>query len=800
MAVRAVRDRVGEGASARRRARGTRRAVRAVAAGATLAVVACAAFAAWVAMPVPAALLAPPPEPGVRILDRHGVLLRTTRAEDGTRGRWVPLTRIDPDLIVAFVAVEDRRFWDHHGVDLRAVARAARDNWRSDRIVSGASTISMQTARLLRPAARGWRSKLGEAAWAVRLEWHLSKQAILEQYLNRVHLGQNTAGVAAATRFYMSAEPDEVSVGEAAMLAGLAHAPSRDNPVRSTARAVARRRVALARMVRAGAIPEAVAAEADREPALARRAREPFLAPHFTTRVLQEVPPDAHDATVRTTLDAGLQAALEAEVRQSVALLAERGVRQAAVVVLDNASGGVLAWVGSPDFDDPVTGQTDLVTSPRQPGSALKPFLYAMAFDRGTTAATVFADVPTTFNTVSGPYLPRNYDRRFRGPVRAREALASSYNVPAVLLAREHGVGALLHTLHLAGLASLRRTADHYGLGLALGNGDVTLLEVANGYRALANGGRYRGWHWRLDETAAPGDGRKVVSAGAAALTLDILADPAARVPGFGVQTPFDFPFPVAVKTGTSRHFTDNWAIGVAGAFTVAVWAGDVSGRPMQGVSGVTGAGPLLHRAVMVTAARVAPGVLVTPADAGLVPAEVCRVSGLLATRECPGVREWFLAGSVPREADTWVRGGRVSLPEAYAEWVAQSGAGPGIGGASAAVASGMDAAAAEEAPPERAVARAPREGDARRAAAPAARGFRITSPADGDVYRLPPGVPVDYATVALRAAGATGDVRWFVDGVAHERSRWSLRPGPHVIRAVAANGAASEVRIRVDE
>lgn len=769
-----------------------RRAARwALVGAASVIAVSVVSFAVWVALPLPAGLVAAPEDPGVRILDRNGTLLRSTRAEDGTRGRWTPLRAIDPDLIVAFIAVEDRRFWDHHGVDLRAVGRAARDNWRAQRIVSGASTISMQLARLLQPQTRGWRAKVSETAWGLRLEAHLSKQEILEQYLNRVQLGQNTAGVAAAAELYMGAAPDELSVGESALLAGLAQAPSRDNPVASPRRAVARRQTALRRMVTAGAIPMEVAQRANDEPALTRRTREPFLAPHFTTRVLQDVRGATGEMTLRTTIDAGLQAELEAEARQSVALLGERGVRQSAIVVLDNRTGGVLAWVGSPDFWEPQSGQTDMVVSPRQPGSALKPFLYALAFDRGRTAASVFADVPTTFNTASGPYEPRNYDRRFRGPVRAREALASSYNVPAVLLAQEMGIGTFLHTLHLAGFSSLKRTSEYYGLGLALGNGDVTLMEIANGFRALANGGTYRGWHWRSDETSAPGDGRRVVSAASAALVLDVLADPAARAPGFGLVTPFDFPFPVAVKTGTSRHFTDNWAVGVTGNFTVAVWAGDVRGRPMEGVSGVTGAGPLLHRAMVVTAARHAPGVLPTPADAGLQPANVCRVSGLLATRECPGMREWFIAGTAPVERDTWVRAGRVRLPEAYEAWAEQA-AGMGF----VVETDVMEVAPGDVVPDETAIAA---RAVARAAPVAAPTGFRITSPAEGDVYRLPPGVPAAYATVALRASGAQGDVRWFVDGEPHEASRWSLRPGAHVIRAVTESGRATEVRIRVE-
>jgi penicillin-binding protein 1C len=417
-----------------------------------------------------------------------------------------------------------------------------------------------------------------------------------------------------------------------------------------------------------------------------------------------------------------------------------------------------------------------MVASPRQPGSALKPFLYGLAFDRGWTPASVIADVPRSFATTIGAYRPRNYDHAFHGPVRAREALASSYNVPAVALAEAVGVPPLLATLRAAGFASLRRSADHYGLGLALGNGDVTLLELANGYRALARGGEWRPWTWRRSSGGAAGPARRVISARSAALVLDILRDPAARIPGFGLDTPFDFPFPVAVKTGTSRHFTDNWAVGVTARFTVAVWTGNFSGRPMEGVSGVAGAGPLLRRAVMRTAARHAPGGLTTPAEAGAVPAEVCRLSGMLATPTCDRMVEWFAPGTVPARPDEWEGADGARLPPEYAEWLA----GEGRARLRTAEVDGARATA--------------REGT--RAA-----GFRIESPRDGDRYRVPPGVDARYATVALRAAGGAGAgaARWFVDGAAVARTRLTLRPGAHIVRAVSPAGETAEARVVVE-
>ena len=735
-------------------------------------------LAAWIATPPDPALLVPAREQSLTLTDRHGVLLRSTRSGDGGLASWVPLDRMDPDLLSAFVELEDRRFFRHHGIDWAAAGRAAWDNVRHGAIVSGASTLTMQLARLLVPIDRSFVGKVEQAAWALRLEAHLSKAAILEQYLNRVPLGQGTSGVAAASALYFGAAPDRLSLAQAATLAGLAHAPSSDNPFVSPSRALRRRAVALARLGAAGhALPETIR-RAAAEPLIPHDAAHPFLAPHFTSWLLQAEDTSASPrrGVWRTSVDLDLQQAIEAEVRHTVDLLRDKGGRQAAAVVLDNRSGEVLAWVGSPDFWADTAGQVDMVVSPRQPGSALKPFLYGLAFDRGATPATVLADVATTYQTASGPYHPRNYDRSFHGPVRAREALASSYNLPAVALADRIGFGTLLHGLRQAGFTSLDRSAEFYGLGLALGNGDVTLLALANGYRALANEGS---WYPYTTDAQAPGTGPsgapvRVISAASAAQVLDVLADADARIPGFGLNTPFDFPFRTAAKTGTSRHFTDNWAVGVTERFTVAVWVGDFSGRPMQGVSGVSGAGPLLHRAVLVTAARYAPGTLPSPSEAGLVRARICRVSGQLATGRCPATDEWFKAGTAPTTLCDWHLEDGVHLPVEYADWAGR-----------------RDEPVPGPLSPVPPVPTVGRDETAE---------FRIVSPQSGDLYRIPPGVESRYATLGLKAAGGrSGEVRWLVDGQPLSGSRWVLASGRHQIRAMARSGESATVSIEVE-
>ncbi len=733
------------------------RRVRIVCIALAIAAAAAAAVTVWIATPLPPQLAAPGPIPSVTLLDRSGVLLRTTRAPDGTRGGSIPLDEIDPKVLQAFLAMEDRRFYEHGGVELRALVRALRDDVRAGHAIAGGSTITMQLARLLRGTPRSAAGKLSQILWAWRLEAHLDKQRILELYLNRVPLGQGASGVAAGAALYFDADARELSLGQAAMLGALARAPSRDNPLADPERARARRALTLRRLVELGFARPADADRATGEPLIARDRRSgSFAAPHFTTHVLQERGAPV-DATWRTTLDLSLQTALEAEVRHTVDVLRDRVVAHAAVVVLDNPTGEVLAWVGSPDFWADTAGQVDMVVSPRQPGSALKPFLYGLALDRGYTAASVLPDLPHTYRTTLGPYRPRNYDRRFHGPVRAREALASSYNIPAVELAQRLGIGSLYRTLHLAGFASLDHGAEYYGLGLALGNGDVTLLELANGYRALANGGVWTPVRWRTEAPA--GETQRVMSTGAAALVLDMLSDPVARVPAFGLETPLDFAFPTAAKTGTSRHFTDNWAVATTGRFTVAVWVGNFNGRPMQGVGGITGAGPLLHRAVLLTARAYPPGVLPTPPQAGAVARRVCRLSGLLATPDCPQTVEWFLPGTEPSRDCDWHVAGRVVLPAEYAEWAATS-----------------------------------------LTQADSSAGFHITSPQDGDSYGVPVGVDARYATLALRAAGGASElgVRWFVDGRETREPRWRLTPGTHTIRAETPRGERAEVRIEV--
>ena len=659
---------------------------RPIAAGAALFAAGLAALAVAACWPVPREELGLARAVSLRVEARDGTVLRELAARDG-EGHAAParFSALPPHVWQAFVAAEDARFFSHPGVDPLALLRALREDLRRRRFAQGGSTLSMQLARLLRPHPRSVRGKLLEALFALRLERALSKQEILEQYLTRVPLGNGVRGVEAAARLYFDRPAAALTPLQAALLAALPRSPAALDPLRSPERSLRAAQRVLARMD--ATAPRAPPRKST--PASARSSDAPldlsserleraFDAAHFVEEIARKAPPDA--AVVRTTLDLPLQRALEEAVREQVQALEDKRVSSAAAVVLDNATGEVLAWVGSPDWrDEEHEGRVDAVKTLRQPGSTLKPFAYAQAMQgHGLTAATLLSDVESRFSD----WLPRNYDRRAHGPVRARVALASSYNVPAVRVAERVSAEELLLTLRRAGFQSLSLPAEHYGLGLVLGDGEVSLLELARAYSALARGGLARDGVQELLE-ARDAQGRalplpalheaRLFDPAVAAVVTDILADPAARAPAFGLDNPLRFGFPAAAKTGTSRSFTDNWTVGFTRERTVAVWVGNMSGETMLHVSGITGAGPLFHRALSLAMAAIPrPAPL---ADAALDERAVCALSGELATAHCPGtVREKFVPGTAPHRPCSMHGSAGRDLGPGFYDWAAREG------------------------------------------------------------------------------------------------------------------------------
>lgn len=745
----------------------------------------------FIAIPVPRQFLRGDRLATLVITDRSGVVMREVPSSENGTAYWTRLDETGPWLGPALIAAEDRRFRRHLGIDPLAVARSLLLNVKRGRVVAGGSTITQQLCRNLFGARdRRLSTKLAEGVAALRLELHLSKDEILEAYLNRACFGNQCYGVGAAARLYFDRSPAELSLAQSCLLAAIPRSPAGYDPLRQGAAALRRQRWILDALLEQGRVSQGQHDAAVAESiAFVPRSRR-FRAPHFTDMVLSGL--DRRDRAgarvLRTTLEWRAQSACEALLEGQLQRLAGSNAGNGAVVVLDRRSGNVLALAGSRDYFSPDGGQFNAALARRQPGSALKPFVYGLAFEHGAGPATVLADLPHHFAEPGGDYAPRNYDRDFHGLVSARTALACSYNIPAVRLAEAYGAEALLGLLKSAGIASLDKPASHYGLALALGVGEVTLLELTNAYRTLANGGRYSGV--RLVQGRDTTEPRDVLGPAAAFLVTDVLRDNEARSAAFGRFSCLALPFDCAVKTGTSKDCRDNWAVGYTDQFVVGVWVGNFDNSPMRGATGVTGAGPLL-RDVMLSLHGTEPRQLAQPT--GIVHCAVCPQSGLMPGPACPvEVEELFVAGSEPRDTcamhrvlavdrrngcvadeDTpdWARVERsvfVPPPELQA-WL---GSGEEVAGS-----------------------RAGRVGR-----------LRVIFPDDGDVFRIDPDVSRASQAVRFRAAiaGPTAEVTWLLDGHEFVRSDaavpvfWPLEPGRHRLAVRAGQQTSTPVEFTV--
>jgi penicillin-binding protein 1C len=638
----------------------------AIAAAVLLAVGSSAlAVAVWLT-PLAAPLLERP-KSSVRVLDRGGRLLAEVRTRRGELSSHVSLDQVSPWVIPALLAAEDARFFEHPGADPVAMARAFGQLVREGRVVSGASTLTQQLARTVAPHPRTAMGKLGEIVMALRIERSLDKRRILEEYLGRVEFGPNLRGIDAASRYYLDKPAGALDLGEAAALVSIPRGPSLYDPRRGLERLERRRLRVLERMRAQGLADERAIDLAKKSPIRLARGEKPLGAEHLVAALAsgglgQGASGFASQRTVKTTLDSALQRAAEEAAERSKVRLRDVSASSAALVVMDNESGDVLAYVGAPDFhDEKALGQNDGVRALRQPGSTLKPLLYAAGMQElGLTAASLLPDIELSFSNEKGVFSPKNYDRRTHGPVLVREALANSLNVPAVVVVDRLGVPRALQVLHHDGFDSLTRAPSDYGVALALGDGEVRLLELVRAYAMLARGGtlvRERVIRATLDAAGSerdfpPSKPERVLDARIAAVVTDVLADPAARASAFGRGNVLEFPFPVAVKTGTSKGYRDNWTVGYTREVTVGVWVGNFDGSPMVRSSGVSGAAPLFRDVMTAAMNGRNPEPLVD--RTGLVEVEICALSGAVPSADCPHRRrELFPKGREPHAACT---------------------------------------------------------------------------------------------------------------------------------------------------
>jgi penicillin-binding protein 1C len=727
-----------------------------------------AALITWFILPrcfeLPASLMENPAGSPV-LLDRNGEPLHHLVLPDFTRSSPVSLDEIPADLVACTLAAEDRRFRSHGGIDLLATLRAAKDAALHRRAVSGASTVTQQLIKLASPPApRNLTTKIREAMLARHLEMKWGKDEILIAYLNRLPYGNHRSGPAEAARFYFQKPLTDLSLAESALLAGLPQAPSRLNPLKHPQRALARREVVLQRLSNQETCDPTRIAAARAETLRLRPLPENPVAPWL---------PDTlgtwgHGDDPRCTIDRDLQSDVEIIVREELAKLAGSNLKHAAVVVLDNRSREILALVSSGNWRDPNGGQINGALTPRSPGSALKPFTWLLAFEKGGLhPASIVADIPTRFRTEQGLDAPENFDRTFRGPVSVREALACSLNVPAMRALNEIGGPRPLHELLVElGMESIGTDFRAYGLGLTLGNAPVRLLDLTNAYATLASAGMHRP---PLLFPAEPCEAKLLLDPRAAYLIADILSDADARAPSFGRGGPLELPFRCAAKTGTSSDFRDNWCLGYTAEFTVGVWAGNFDNSPMKNLSGVAGAGPVFHRTMERLHHAHDPAWL--PRPERLVEVMIDPATGKRAGQGTPALvpadRLPLSAASTDRDAE-----GRILLDASYSEWLASEHN-----------RRRSDFALAKDQPSEMPL--------------------RILAPREGTTYLLDPELP--NGGLLHLATNLPGQVQWSSSTLTLSPGKpepvAKLALGKHVLVATdTRNGTRQEVEILVEE
>ncbi|QRK04399.1 penicillin-binding protein 1C [Archangium violaceum] len=734
-------------------------------------------------------------EPSRLVLDRRGAYLGEVPGAGGELGYW-PVPYVLPERIVqATLITEDRHFYEHPGVYLPSVARALKQNVSNLRVISGASTLAMQVARMQTPGERTAGRKVREAVEALLLVHGHGHEKVLRQYLAIAPYGNRVHGVVRAARLYFDKPVEDLSWAQAAFLAGLPQLPGRMNPYTQEGL-----RRALKRSHR---ILRALHAQGT----LSREELEQSLQADLGLVPRPQRMPEALHAVLewselaRARLQPISTATLDLEIQSKVAHILQRnlnpldgsGAGNTAALVVDTETGDILAYVGSRDFfDEEHRGAIDFVKQRRSPGSTLKPFLYGLALEKGiVTAATELADTPMDVRVENGrSYMPENINHAFLGPMLLREALGNSRNIPALRVLEQVGVEPALRFLEKAGVGGISYEPDRYGLGLAVGNLHVTLEELTGLYMVLAHEGETRPLRRFADEPMAPS--RRLMTREAAQLVRHILADPLARRPTFPVGSTLDYPYAVAVKTGTSQGYRDAWAAAFSDRLLVVVWVGNHDWRRMNGVGGLLGAAGAVHEildAVMPGWRPYRPVLDSFPPPSGALAIDVCPLSGRLAGPECPHRKsEWFVPGTAPtqtcpfharvrldrrngllagptcpeREVVTRVM---LALPEEYERWAWKQH---------------LDIAPLRESPfcPSR-----PEEVEPRVA---------IREPKGLVRLLYDPDTPASASTLRLAAdvTPSTEPIVWLVDGVPvatvtypHE-FRWSLRPGQHVITA----------------
>ncbi|MBN1797809.1 MAG: transglycosylase domain-containing protein [Spirochaetales bacterium] len=614
----------------------------------------------------------------LHILDRNGTVMQILALETGERREYIPLTDIPPLLVDVFIKAEDARFYSHGGYDIFALLRALDQNVRQGEIVSGASTITMQLARLISPHGYGYAGKVQEIWNALFIEARMNKDAILELWLNSIPFGYKAIGVASASKIFFGVPLNRLSPAEFVLLALIPRSPVKYSPF-TGGEDVIRAASNLAERIGLPITAQEIKIALEKARIYRKQFSWPFYAPHFVNFVAERVTSAERAAgrPIRTSLDLDLTIALEAALAAKIESAYTHRIHNGAGIILDNATGEILAYVGSQGyFDSDFGGQIDGIHIRNQPGSTLKPYLYALALTKGFTAASVLPDIPSYFGGEE-VYIPLNFNERFNGPVRLRVALASSLNIPAVYLLERLGVKNFTDTLIDVGFDSIKDQTSVVGIGLALGNAEVSLYELTKAFALFPRAGKLLPVTWRRQTNFDQHNwikGKQVYDPITAGIIRDILSDKTSRVMGFGPYNILNTDFPAIFKTGTSNQFNNIWAIGATPRYTMGVWMGNFSGETVIGAPGSS-----LPAQVVVQILKE----LSDPDDnfpniENAQQIEICTLSGGKATPLCPSVMlEYFPPGVQPEPCTYHIQiNGQIVInyPPEYQIWAAESG------------------------------------------------------------------------------------------------------------------------------
>ena len=732
-------------------------------------------------------------KPNTVFEDRYGNILRWVPDVKGERHTWTPLNNIPSIVQKAFISAEDHRFYSHPGIDLLAILRAIKSNLIEGHIVSGASTLTQQLSRLTYPRKRTYYDKLVELIRSLRIEWLLDKEQILELYLNKVPLGNNLVGIKAGSKVYFGKALSRLTNSEAALLASLPKAPGKLSPYgRNVPSLIDRRNWVLKQMYEYGHISSEEMETSLQTMPFIKPKSFPFNAPHFINQVL----PVSIKGNLTTTIDLRLQKRVEQILKSHRFRLKRKTAHQASVVILDNANSEIRSLVGSIEYSKRHQGFNNGANALRSPGSTLKPFLFAQALDSGLNTATVLEDIERKYSSPQGIFSPVNFNRKSYGPVSMRNALGNSLNQTAVSLLNTIGYSSFYETLQSLELINFpQRGPEHYGLGMVIGNPEVTLVQLASAYATLARGGLFIPAEYFIDNKSSKG--KRIYSEEASYILTDMLSDPSARNITFGDFFNQKLPFKVALKTGTSTNYRDGWIVGYTPQHTIAIWVGNFNGQPTTGMSGAQAGGPILVDILNELYPNGFSSSFSKPE--GVISADVCSYSGMKPNKYCPHVkRELFIDGMEPEEICNYHNGvgGTHDLPPQFATWLHVRYK-KGVEGnyRLAGFSRNLDKAFQRGNRIYRSTERRYESTDP---------SIQITSPVHGEIYIMNPNKDVYEAEVDASSSQPVPEITRYVDGREYDKvgppykTKWHLSRGIHTLTAVGPGHSGDSVEIEV--